>query len=200
MMTATTTINLLPWREKRRQQRQQEFLAILGVAAVLGLLVFWIWSQSVGGQIETQIQRNNYIEAELNKLESEIKEIEELETRRDELVARMKVIQDLQNNRPSIVYFFDQLVRTLPDGVYYTSIERAGGTFTINGVAESNQSISNLMRALEESAWFQQPNLQKVTVLEEGGETNSFVLTVRQELATQSDEDGGDKKKQGGRQ
>lgn len=177
----TTTINLLPWREERRKQRQQEFVAMLIFAALLAGLIFWLWKGVVEDHIADQQTRNNHIQGEIAKLDKQIEEIKALRERRDELVARMQVIQDLQGNRPTIVYVFDQLVRTLPDGVYYTSVERKGNLYTLNGIAESNNRISRLMRNFEASPWFVAPNLISVKALEGGGEqANSFTLTVQQ--------------------
>lgn len=177
----TTTINLLPWREERRKQRQQEFIAMLVFAALVAGLAFWIWKGVVEDRISSQQARNDHIQSEIAKLDKQIAEIKDLTQRRDELIARMKVIQELQGNRPTVVYLFDQLVRTLPDGVHYSSVERKGDSFTINGIAESNNRISRLMRNLEASAWFQEPNLVNVKALSNGSEANSFVLIVRQE-------------------
>jgi len=192
-----TTINLMPWREERRKQQQQDFLVLLGVAAALGLLVWWAWTSAVSAQIEDQQGRNSYIEKELALLDGQIKEIKELETRRAELVARMDTIQKLQNDRPSIVYIFDQLARTVPNGVYYTEIARQGGAFTIKGLAESNTRISALMRSLNESPWFTDPSLQTVDAVP-GSEASSFVLTVTQE-AQESEQDKAAGGKAGGR-
>lgn len=176
----TTRINLLPWREERRKRLQQEFVAMLGLAAILAVGVAFGWHTIKQNQIEDQQARITYIEKEVAKLEEDIKEIERLEERRKELIERMQVIQDLQGNRPSIVYVFDQLVRTLPDGIYYTSVSRNGDVFQIEGIAESNNRISRLMRNLDESVWFQDPNLQKVTAVSETSQANKFTLTVRQ--------------------
>ncbi|HCE40627.1 PilN domain-containing protein [Alloalcanivorax profundimaris] len=181
----TTTINLLPWREERRKQKQHEFVAMLIFAAIVAGLIFWLWKGMVEGQIADQQSRNNHIQSAISKLDTQIKEIKELQRRRDELVARMKVIQELQGNRPTIVYVFDQMVRTLPDGVYYTTVERKGDSYTIEGVAESNNRISRLMRNLDASDWFIEPNLLNVRALDpdnraEGEQANSFVLTVKQ--------------------
>ena len=197
MTTNVTTINLLPWREERRKQQQQDFLMLLGVAAAFGFLLFWLWKVSVDSDLETQKQRNAYIQKELGQLDNQIKEIREIEAAREDLIARMQVIQDLQNNRPSIVYFFEQLVQTLPDGVYYKSVQRTGGVFKITGIAESNNRISALMRALEDSEWFQGPNLLSVKSLDQEGLVNQFELTVEQELGQSADEEA-DKNKQGG--
>ncbi len=189
-----TTINLLPWREARRKQQQQDFIIMLAVAAAIGVAVFFGWKMVVDSRVESQLSRNRYIERELTQLDQQIKEISELEKRRADLVSRMNVIQDLQNNRPYIVYMFDQLVRTLPDGVYYTSIERKGGVFTIAGIADSNNRISALMRNLNESAWFKDPDLRTVAAASDGSQANIFTLTVSQELPSAN----ADKEKQGG--
>lgn len=190
----TTTINLLPWREERRKQRQQEFVAVLIFAALVAGLIFWLWKGVVEARIADQQARNDYIQREIAKLDKQIEEIKGLKQRRKALVARMTVIQELQGNRPTIVYVFDQLVRTLPDGVHYTQVERKGNSYTINGIAESNNRISRLMRNLDGSAWFQHPNLLTVKALSDGSEANSFVLTVQQDSPHNDDEnkDGAD--------
>lgn len=193
----TTTINLLPWREERRKQKQHEFVAMLIFAAIVAGLIFWLWKGMVEGQIADQQSRNNHIQSAISKLDTQIKEIKELQRRRDELVARMKVIQELQGNRPTIVYVFDQMVRTLPDGVYYTLVERSGDTYTIEGVAESNNRISRLMRNLDASDWFVEPNLLNVRALESSrgsdgeAQANAFLLTVKQGSPRGDDEQEG---------
>ncbi len=184
----TTTINLRPWREERRKQRQQEFFALLIFAAALGAAIFWFWQQSVQAGITDQRERNRFVQQEISVLEEKISEIDELEQRREELIERMEVIQSLQGNRPTIVYIFDQLVRTLPDGVYYTEVTRSRDSFTILGVAESNAHISRLMRNLERSDWFKDPNLGSVTALGRNG-ANRFALTVKETMPGSDEED-----------
>lgn len=176
----TTTINLLPWREERRAQQQQDFMIMLAVSAVLGALVWWIWTTSVSAQLDVQRGRNAYVKTELALLDDQIKEIQQLEARRAELVARMETIQNLQNDRPSIVYIFDQLVRTVPEGVFFTTITRKGKQFDIVGEAESNTRISTLMRNLSESPWFEAPTLQTVAAVKDS-DASAFQLTVTQE-------------------
>lgn len=155
----TTTINLLPWREWRRKRLQREFILQLVLAAVLGGAIWFFWNSAVSARVEDQESRNAYIQEQITKLDDKIKEIEKLEQRRSDLVERMEVIQELQGNRPTIVYLFDQLVKTLPDGVYYTNVERNGKKFSISGVSDSNNRISRLMRNFEDSRWFEKPNL-----------------------------------------
>lgn len=144
-------INLLPWREELREQRKQQFLVILGgVLLVSGALVF-LGGQYLNTAIEHQGARNDFLRKEIVVLDARIKEISELRSRRQQLLERMKIIQDLQGNRPIIGRVFDQLVRTLPDGVYFTDLKMTGKNIAIAGAAESNNRVSNLMRNMDAS-------------------------------------------------
>jgi len=172
------TINLRPWREERRERLKQEFLHITVLVAIVGLGVWFGWRQLVGGWIEYQNSRNSVLEQEIKLLDGRVQEIKELRQKQDDLVARMKVIQGLQGTRPAIVYIFDEIAKTMPDGVYYTKLSRAENLVTVDGTAESNQRVSTLMRNLDESEWFANPNLTKMvantSVSEQG---NNFNLT-----------------------
>ena len=139
-------INLLPWREQRREQQRKEFLAVLGGVAAAGVLVALIGHLLISGQIDHQNERNQYLKTHISALDKQVAEIKELQTRRNQLIDRMKVIQDLQGTRPLIVRIFDEIVRTLPDGVYFRGMERTGQQITIRGTAESNNRVSSLMR------------------------------------------------------
>ncbi|MDX1801371.1 MAG: PilN domain-containing protein [Marinobacter sp.] len=156
-------INLRPWREELRAEKQQQFLVMLvGALIVAGGLAF-LWKSDLDSQISYQQSRNSYIQTATKKLDAQIKEIEDLKRKRDELLARMRVIQDLQGKRPIIVRVFDELVRTLPEGLYYTSLKKSGDRLDIVGMAESNSRISTLMRHFENSDWFTDPNLTNVS-------------------------------------
>lgn len=173
-------INLRPWREERRAERQKQFLAaIAGVAILSGGLGF-LWHQHMVGQVEYQNSRNSYLTTETAKLDKQIAEIRELRKRRDELLSRMRVIQDLQGKRPVIVRVFDEVVRTLPDGVHYTYMSQAGNTLKVYGVAEANSRIAALMRNLESSEWFDSPMLTSVTALPRDPSQSRFELSVKQ--------------------
>ncbi len=126
-------INLLPWREQLREERKQQFLVILvGVLIIAGGVVF-LADQYLNAEIEQQNARNEFLRKEISALDSRIKEISELKTRRQQLVERMKIIQDLQGNRPIAARVFDQLVRTLPDGVYFTDLKMVGPSISVEG-------------------------------------------------------------------
>ncbi|MCY1273608.1 Fimbrial assembly protein (PilN) [compost metagenome] len=175
-------INLLPWREQLREERKQRFLAtMIGVLVVAAGLVF-LGDQYFNGAIEQQNARNEFIRKEIAVLDARIKEISELKTRRQQLLERMKIIQDLQGNRPIMARMFDQLVRTLPDGVYFSSLAMKGKSISIEGAAESNNRVSSLMRNLDASEWLTAPNLTAVKAVTAGAldQANVFQLTVQQ--------------------
>lgn len=155
-------INLLPWRQELRKQRQQEFVAIVAAVAIVAVAIVLFSHMALSKQVSDQEERNQYIKSEIGKLDDQIKEIDVLQKRRDELLSRMKVIQDLQGHRPVIVRVFDELVRVIPDGVYLKSLERTGDTFKMSGIAESANQVSSFMRNLDASPWFKNPVLSTV--------------------------------------
>src|SRR5690554_100133 len=188
-------INLLPWREQLREERKQRFLVTLvGVLIVAGGIVF-LADQYLNATITQQNARNDFIHNEISALDSRIKEISELKTRRQQLVERMKIIQDLQGNRPIAARVFDQLVRTLPDGVYFADVKMAGKSISIEGAAESNNLVSSLMRNQDSSDWLTAPNLTEVKAVsaDKLDQANTFKLTVQQTLPKDQDEQGAQK-------
>ncbi|MBY4675589.1 PilN domain-containing protein [Marinobacterium arenosum] len=168
-------INLRPWREERTAQRQKQFVSnmlavvILAALVVLGIGYYYDYQKS------RQLARNSYLQQELVKLEQLIREIEELKNTRTRLLERLNAIQELQGNRPIIVRNFDELVRVLPDEVHYNSLIRKGEQVAIEGLARDSLMVSSLMRNLDGSVWFGEPNLSKVG--SEGG-GKSFYLAV----------------------
>jgi type IV pilus assembly protein PilN len=184
-------INLLPWREERRQELKKEFLASVALVLALGIGVIILADRVVDSQIDNQTARNQYLTDNIRELDKQVAEIRDLQKRRNQLLDRMEVIQRLQGNRPIIVRVLDQLVRTVPDGVFYTSLNTVGSRITLKGVAESNNRVSSLMRQLDASDWLANPNLDKVTAAPEyGNQANRFVLTVGVQAPAIEDESG----------
>ncbi len=175
------SINLRPWREELRAEKQRQFVVSIVGVLLTGCVLVFLWQDYVQSQIEYQNARNNYLTTSMEELDKKIEEIKKLESEKKELLARMKVIQDLQGTRSVIVRVMDELVRTLPDGLYYEKLTRDGEILSINGFAESNNRISGLMRNLEKSVWFENPNLKDVSaVTDEDTSLNAFDLTVKQ--------------------
>jgi type IV pilus assembly protein PilN len=156
-------INLLPWREELREELKRTFFIFTGVcalAALVFLLVFWMGMQSA---LDYQNSRNSYLNKEIQRVEAQVGEIKKLKSQRSRMLSRMKVIQNLQGNRPVIVNVFDELVKIVPDGVYFKKISINEKIISMQGAAESNNRVASLMRNVDDSKWFTRPNLTQVT-------------------------------------
>jgi type IV pilus assembly protein PilN len=152
-------INLLPWREERREERQQRFFAAVGAGVIFAAAILYGVVFFANGFIDEQNQRNSFLKTEIIVLDKKIKEIKTLEAERDRLLARMQVIQELQASRPKVVKVFDALVRTVPEGIHLEKVARQGDTITLNGVAQSNARVSVFMRQLDDNAEFNESAL-----------------------------------------
>ena len=152
-------INLLDWRTELSNLRKQQFFAMLGLGAALAVGGVAIVSYGVSDAITYQQERNAFLTAQIAEMDKKIKEIEELEKVKANLLARMKVIEQLQASRAAMVHFFDEILNTLPEGVYLKSMRQSGASVTIEGVAESNNRVSAYMKNIESSRWFAEPRL-----------------------------------------
>ncbi len=181
-------INLLPWREERRNQRQQEFYALLGAVALGAAGVLLIVTLFLGSQISLQADRITTLKSEIEELDARILKIEELERTRSRLLQRKAIIEELQASRSQMVHLFDELVRTIPEGVRLESIKQAGATLTLEGDAQSNARVSAYMRSLDASPWMKDPDLQVVRADDENPRAR-YTFTLRVTLQNPLDPD-----------
>ncbi len=146
-------INLLPWREAERRRRQRNFVtAMVGAVAIVLLVGVGVHLQ-LESLIAAQQSRNRLLEQEITRLNLRIKKINQLEQTKVDLLARMNVIQQLQESRPEVVHLFDELVASIPDGVFLTAIMQQGKRVEVEGRAQSNAGVSAFMRNINASAW-----------------------------------------------
>jgi type IV pilus assembly protein PilN len=184
-------INLLPWRDDRRQEQKKEFLMVVGFVLALGVVLVLLGDRIVNGQIDNQNARNRHLSEQIVILDKQVAEIRDLQRKRNQLLDRMRVIQELQGNRPIIVRILDQLVRTVPDGVFYSNLSTKNKVISVTGIAESNNRVSSLMRRLDSSDWLADPNLDKVRAAPAyGDQATTFNLSVKVELPTTGNKAG----------
>jgi type IV pilus assembly protein PilN len=155
-------INLLPWRDEQRKERQMHFLIALGIATLVAVLLAFVGYVMLSSMIDSQQRRNDRLRAEIKSLDKQIEEINSLETSKQNFIARMEIIEKLQRSRPEIVHIFDEIVKTLPDGTYLTSIKQTEQRFRFDGVAQSSTRVSAFMRDIDASEWLKNPELQVV--------------------------------------
>lgn len=172
-------INLLPHREIRRKQQQQQFLIMLAGVAVIGFAVWFLVHTYLANGLDTQNSRNKFLEDEIAKVDKQIEEIKKLKEQTAALLARKQVVETLQGNRAEVVHLLDQLVRQLPDGIYLKAIKQTGSKVTINGYTQSQARVSTLMRNLESSPYLDSPGLIEIKAVQQGPtRTNEFTLNA----------------------
>lgn len=171
-------INLRPWREELRQEKQKEYLSVLFLVAIVAVAIWWFVSGAYSSAIESQEARNDYLSLQGKALDKKINEIKELRQKKNQLLDRMQLIQDLQGNRPVIVRVFDEMARVMPSELFFNSVEVSGKVFSIEGMASSNDQVSALMRNFDNSPWFEHPNLSDVKSNRNG--FNTFSMRVMQ--------------------
>jgi len=177
----STSINLLPWREELKKERQMEFYFVLGIAAVLGLGVWLGGRTHLSGLTDHHNQRNEMLRTEIRSLDRQIARIRELEAVRSQLNSRMEVIQSLQRGRPQVVHMFEEMVLTLPDGLYLQSLRQDNQRLTVTGVGQSNARVSSYMERLDQSRWLTKPDLEVIEITQQDGiRVSNFTLRVVQ--------------------
>ena len=187
-------INLLPHREAARKRRRDVFNLSLGMSALLGGMVagaVFLWYQS---EISTQQNSNSIVAAEITRLERQIKDIAGLETEIAALKARQQAVEDLQSDRNLPVHLLTELVQQLPDGVFIAKMAQADQSVTINGTAQSNERVSELLRNLSNNTpWFAKPELVEIVAgsitlpTREQKRVSNFVIKVRLVRATEAE-------------
>src|ERR1700760_837717 len=186
-------ISLLPWREEERKERKIAFGVAIGVSALGAAVVTFAVYLMFGSMIDAQERRNEQLRAEIKKLDQQIEEINELGSSKEKFIARMEIIEKLQRSRPEIVHVFDEIVRTLPDGVYLTGVQQKDKRFKFEGVAQSSTRVSSFMRNIDGSEWLRNPELEVVQTTKDKGTGSSFTLYADQVSQAGGDEGGGAK-------
>jgi len=184
-------INLLPWREEARRERQRQFLYSLMGTLVLGAILVLIVGMFFDQRISQQESRNQQIQVEINRLEQRIARIAELEKTRDRLLSRKQIIESLQASRSLTVELLDKLAKTIPVGITLTNVRQQGSNLTLLGTSQSNARVSAYLQSLEDMDLFVGPELQYVRASQNPTtrtETYEFAISVRLDNTKGEDE------------
>ena len=174
-------INLLPHREEKRKRRKAAYFTGLALSAVVGLAIAGLWYGVLEQMKSAQMERNAFLGSEIKKLEVQIKDIANLRAEIEALKARQKAVEDLQTNRNIPVHLLNELVKQTPEGVYLNSIGQAGQVVTVNGVAQTNERVSEFLRnTLYNSAWLERPELIEIRAgAAQGGRGRLYDFSMR---------------------
>jgi type IV pilus assembly protein PilN len=172
-------INLLPWRETARKEKQQQFLAILGAISALVVFLVFLLSMYYSEKLTGQKYRNTYLQSEISILTSRIREIQSLNDTKDDLNQRIALIEQLQESRNLGTQIFNEVARIVPTGIYLTNVEKKAASLLINGKSESNNRLSNMIRNIEKSELLENAVLDSIVAGEkETSLLSDFTMTV----------------------
>lgn len=157
-----TQINLLPWRELKREQDKKLFTTMLLVCVVVAAFIVFLINSYASGLVSNQITRNQMLQKEINTMNAQLNELKNLQKAREMLISRMSIVQHLQSTRTLMVHLFDDLINIMPSGVYLTQVEGKNDVITVLGYTESNTFVSMLMRNIENNDWLHDPRLTEI--------------------------------------
>ena len=187
-------INLLPWREERRQKRQRDFVIHLVLAALVAVGVAFGIHTVMQSQIENQQARNAYLEGVIKELDRQIQTINDLKKRKAELTARMQVIEKLQSSRPTIVHLMEDFVTTLPDGVQLTDITVTNDEkIRLQGKADAQARVAAYLRRLNGADYIGDASLVGSGILAEGSDQTAdagqYVFSIEAKITPPKEDD-----------
>jgi type IV pilus assembly protein PilN len=188
-------INLLPWREEQRRERQRQFLSALLGTLILGVVLVFLVVTIFDQKINHQQFRNELVKKEIRKLETRIKKIDELERTRGRLISRKQVIERLQASRSMTVELLDNLAKSIPVGVTLVTVRQQGPSLALTGSSQSNARVSAYLRELEVNDLFMNPQLSFVRTAQRPAtpvEPYEFSITVTLRAPKTAEEDGFD--------
>lgn len=174
-----SNINLLPWREQKREQDKKLFTTMIIISALIAAFIVFLINYYASNLVSNQTERNQMLQKEITALDEQIKEIKTLKQIRESLVSRMAIVQNLQSTRTLMVHLFDELIKVMPAGIYVTKLERQNDIVSLYGYSESNTNISILMRSIEDNNWIQNPVLTEIKKMDDKKQpaNNEFKLS-----------------------
>ncbi|MCK5356298.1 MAG: PilN domain-containing protein [Methyloprofundus sp.] len=186
-----TQINLLPWRDELRKQRQEEFIISIAIVAVAAVVIMFAAHMYLDSMIAEQQDKHRMVEekiAELNLITVKIKNIQKQNAI---LQSKRNAIQKLQKSRPEIVHFFDEIAKVTPEGVFLTQLKQGDTRIALTGKTESNARVSAFMRNVENSQWLVKPELNIIQSgsTDKNAKLSDFTLYTKQWESKVEDED-----------
>lgn len=176
-------INLLPWRDERREQRKKSFILVSIVSALMGVLVVFLAWSFFEHKLNDQQEANQLITNNNQQLDQKLQALNGLQEQRKAIIDRMKLIQGLQAQRPITVRLVDELVRVIPDNLYLTKVTRQGDQFSIEGKAESPNIVAEFMRKLGASPWYRNVFMSSFIAADDKGNAQQTSVVPRVEAS-----------------
>lgn len=175
-------INLLPWREKKRQAANKLYKAHLGLGVLIAALIVLLIRQAIVEMNEQQGRINAMLTSEIGQLDQQVAEVASLRAEQDAVRERIRIIENLQQDRATVVRILDELVISMPIEILLRSVRREEQFLFIEGLSVSYSGITELMRRLEASALFASAILNDITTETSAVAEDAFAFSLSVEL------------------
>jgi len=174
-------VNLLPWREERRQHKQQEFMVEMAVAAILAVVIMLGYQMYLDNAIEYQIELKAKVDQKVAELHLITKKISDINIKKTAIENKIATIVALQKSRPEMVHFISEVATIMPEGVILSEVKQVGVDISLKGKTQSNARVSELMRHIEASEWLVKPEISVIKggKKSEKGRMSDFILTLK---------------------
>lgn len=175
-------INLMPWREKKRQAANRRYKAQLGLGVLIAMLA--VLSVRLGvNEMDVQQERiNAMLRSEIGQLDQQVAEVVRLRAEQEDLSERIRIIENLQQDRATVVRILDELVMSMPIEILLRSLRREEQLLFIEGLSVSYSGITELMRRLEASSLFERAILNDITTENSAVAEDAFAFSLSVEL------------------
>jgi len=187
-----TRINLLPWRDALRKQKQDEFIVGIGAVAVIAIIAVFGYYFYLDSEIKVQQEMKEKVSEKTKELRLVTKKIRDIKKKKTIIDDKMMAIQKLQESRQNVVHFMDEVSKVMPEGVFLSKIKQEEGSVSLKGKTQSNARISELMRNIDNSGWLIAPEISVIEMGKKGanGKLSNFTLTLKQRKTETTEEEG----------
>ncbi|MBP5979400.1 MAG: fimbrial assembly protein [Halomonas sp.] len=185
----TVDINLLAWREARREKHTRHFYAVMLLLLIVGIALGGVVAHVYQRALTIQEQRNAHIAAHIERFDHEIAEAEYYVEEVEQLSQQLTQFQRLFEERVRTPQLFNAFASSLTEGVTYQRLERQERQISVSAVAGNERQVSEQLRRLAEMPGLGVPLLLEVSSEQDGGSV--FHFEVAQTDQRPSSADGG---------
>jgi len=166
-----------PAQAREPSESRGVLLAFLILGGAIGFIGYQYWnSRQTLADLDRKIQE---LKEEKNRLQAIIAQVNEFKEKVAQMERKERLIEDLERKRTGPVHMLDEISAQLPDFIWLTALNEAGGMVGIEGVAASYVSIADYIRKLEDTPYF-----QAVELVEAKQEQEYTRFSLRSEVVT----------------
>ena len=162
-------INLLPIREAKRRAgvRQQVMQLVLALIVTGGAIAFV--HDRINDDTDIAIRRVSQMEHDIKKFQPQLDQVAAFRKKKSSLEKKIDVIEGLDRARSGPVRVLDELATRTPARLWLTTLQTKNGTIEIKGKSLDNELVALFLRALGDSEYFADVDLDSTKLVSSRG-------------------------------